>query len=87
MKNQSRCRIQTIRSDNCKEYTSSEFNLYCEDAGIKHQFIAPYTLEQNGVSERRDRYIMEMVRCILHEKDLPKSFWAEVANTTIFLQN
>jgi hypothetical protein len=28
-----------------------------------------------------------MVRCILHEKDLPKSFWAEVANTTIFLQN
>ena len=30
---------------------------------------------------------MEMVKCILHEKNLPKMFWAEVASTTVFLQN
>ena len=30
---------------------------------------------------------MEMARCMLHEKGLPKSFWAEAANTAIFLQN
>jgi len=30
---------------------------------------------------------MEMVRCMLHEKNLPKMFWAETANTTVFLQN
>jgi len=87
VENKSRCKIQSIRSDNGTEYTSSEFNLYCEEAGIEHQFTAPYTPEQNGVSERRNRYIMEMVRCMLHEKNLPKMFWAEAANTAVFLQN
>lgn len=48
---------------------------------------ALYTLQQNEVSERRNIYIMEMTRSLLHEKVLPKSFWAEGANTTIFLQN
>lgn len=32
-------------------------------------------------------HLMEMVRCMLHEKDLPKKFWAEAANKTVFLQN
>ena len=66
IKNKSSCRIQAIRSDNGKKYTSSEFNLYCEEAGIEHQYTAPYIPEQNGVSERRNRHIIEMVRCMLH---------------------
>ena len=32
-------------------------------------------------------YIMDMTRCMLHEKNLFKSFWDEAANTTIFIQN
>jgi transposase InsO family protein len=87
VKNQSNCRIQAIRSDNGREYTSTEFNFYCEEAGIEHQLTAPYTSEQNGVSKRRNRYIMEMARCMLHEKNLTKVFWAEAANTAVFLQN
>jgi len=87
VENISNYRIQAIRSDNGKEYTSSEFNLYCEEAGIDHQLTAPYTPEQNSVSERRNRYIMEMVRCMLHDKNLPKDFWAEAASTAVFLQN
>ncbi|KAA0059661.1 Retrovirus-related Pol polyprotein from transposon TNT 1-94 [Cucumis melo var. makuwa] len=65
----------------------TEFDKFCEDSGIKHQLTAPYIPQQNGVSERRNRYIMEMTRCMLHEKSLPKKFWAEAANTTVFLQN
>jgi transposase InsO family protein len=45
VENNSSCRIQAIRLDNGKEYTSSEFNLYCEEASIEHQFITPYTLK------------------------------------------
>ena len=30
---------------------------------------------------------MEMTRCLLHEKGLPKKFWAEAANTAVFLLN
>ena len=47
---QSRCRLQAIISDNDKEYTSLEFNLYCEDVGIEHKLTARYTPEQNRVS-------------------------------------
>lgn len=87
VENQSGLKIQTIRSDNGKEYTSEKFNLFCEEAGIEHQLTAPYIPQQNGVSERKNRCIIEMTRCLLHEKELPKSFWAEAANTLIFLQN
>jgi hypothetical protein len=30
---------------------------------------------------------MEMARCLLFEKDLPKKFWAEAVNTVVFLLN
>jgi len=87
MENQSGCKIQFFRSDNGKEYTSTQFNLFCEEAGIEHQLTTPYTPQQNGVSERRNRYVMEMARCMLHEKEMPKHFLAKVANTAVFLQN
>ena len=79
--------MQRIRSNNITKYTSKKFNKFCEDAGIEHQLTAPYTPQQNGVVERKNRTIMEMTRCLLHEKDLPKEFWAEAANTTVFLLN
>ena len=84
---QSGCKIQCLRSDNGKEYTSTKFNQFCEEAGIEHQLTAPYTPEQNGVSERRNRSMMKMARCMLHEKELPKTFWAEATNIAFFLQN
>ena len=74
VENQSGCKIQILRSHNGKEYTSAEFNLFCEEAGIEHQFIAPYTLQQNSVSERSNRIVMEMARCMWHEMELLKNF-------------
>jgi len=59
VENQSGYKIQNLRFDNGKEYTSAEFNLFCEEAGIEHQFTASYTLQQNGAGERRNRTIME----------------------------
>ena len=87
VENESGCKIQALRSDNGKEYTSNAFNVFCEEAGIHHQLTTPYTPQQNGVSERRNKFILEMTRCLLHEKNLPKKFWAEAANTAVFLQN
>ena len=87
VENESGCKILILRSDNGKEYTSCQLNLFCEEAGIEHQLSAPYTPEQNGVSELRNQFIMEMAKCMLHKKNLPKKFWAEAANTTVFLHN
>lgn len=87
VENQSDYKIKVIRSDNGTEYTSDKFNKFCEDAGIEHQLTATYTPQQNGVSERKNRTIMEMARCMLFEKNLPKKFWAEAANTSVYLLN
>lgn len=87
VENQSDCRIRTIRSDNGTEYKNAIFDKFCEDAGIEHQLTTPYTPQQNGVSERKNRSIMEMARCMLHEKELPKNLWAEASSTAVFLLN
>jgi hypothetical protein len=57
------------------------------NAGIEHQFTTPYTPQQNGVVQRKNRAIMEMTRCLLHDKGLPKKFWAEAINTAVFLHS
>ena len=62
VENKSGYNIQVLRSDNGKEYTLEEFNLFCEEASIEHQLTAPYTPQQNGVSERRNIYMLEMTR-------------------------
>ncbi|XP_016740232.1 uncharacterized protein [Gossypium hirsutum] len=45
---------------------------FCEEARIEHQLTSLYTPQQNGVNERRNRFIMEVTRCMLREKNLPK---------------
>ncbi|KAH9704279.1 hypothetical protein KPL70_011388 [Citrus sinensis] len=87
IENQSGCKIKVIRSDNGTEYTADKFAKFCEAAGIEHQLTATYTPQQNGVSERKNRTVMEMARCLLFEKEMPKMFWADAVNTAIFLQN
>lgn len=37
--------------------------------------------------EPKNRTLMEMTRCLLHDKNVPKTFWAEAANTAVFLLN
>ena len=84
VENQSCYNVQVLRPGNGKEYTLEEFNLFCEEASIEHQLTTPYTPQQNGVGERGNIYILEMTRCMLHEKNLPKQFWVEAENTTVF---
>ena len=87
VENQSGVVMQAIRTNNGTEYNFERFNNFCEEASIEHQLTAPYTPQQNGVVERKNRTIMEMTRCLLHEKGLPKKFWDEAANTIVFLLN
>ncbi|KAG8503616.1 hypothetical protein CXB51_001792 [Gossypium anomalum] len=81
------CKIKTIRSDNGTEYTSAQFQALRKDADIKHQLTNVYTPQQNGVSERKNRSLMDMARCFLFQKNLPKTMWAEVVNTAVYIQN
>ena len=81
------CSIKTIRSYIRGEYTSRESEEYCKYEGIQKQLIPCYTPHQNGVSERRNSTIIELVRTIMNEKRLPKYFWVEAVDTSIHILN
>jgi hypothetical protein len=55
---------------------------YLEEEGIKHEFFAPYTPQQNGVVERKNRTLIDMARTMLGEFKTPERFWSEAVNTT-----
>jgi transposase InsO family protein len=87
VENESGCHITSLRSDNRGEFCSKEFNNFCAKHGIKRQYTTPYTPQQNGVVERRDRTITEMSRCMLQNRCVPNRFWAETVFTTVYLLN
>ena len=49
-----------------------------KEHGIKQEFSAPGTPQQNGVVERKNRTLIEVARTMLDEAKLPTYFWAEV---------
>jgi hypothetical protein len=66
--------IKGLRTDRGGEFTSKEFAEFCELHGIKRQLTAAYTPQQNGVAERKNRTIMNMVRSLLNSRKVPKIF-------------
>ncbi|GJU62276.1 retrovirus-related pol polyprotein from transposon TNT 1-94 [Tanacetum coccineum] len=84
---QSGSTLRFLRTDNGGEYTSNEFEDFLRQQGVIHQVTVPYSPQQNGVSERKNRTVMEMARSMLYEKKLPKTFWAEAVATSVYLLN
>ena len=80
-------KIKTLRTDNGGEYTSKEFQLYLEQHGIVHQPTVAYSPQQNGVAERMNRTLMDLVRSMLHAKNMEKPFWAEALQTATYIRN
>jgi transposase InsO family protein len=87
VENLSEKKIKKVRSDNRGEYTSNEFGSFCRDAEIKRELITPYNPQQNGVAERKNRTIMEAIKTMIHDQDLPMHLWAEATRTTVYVQN
>ncbi|XP_073152810.1 uncharacterized protein [Henckelia pumila] len=79
--------IKVLRTDRGGEYNSNEFSNFCETHGIKRQLTAAYTPQQNGVCERKNRTIMNMVRSLLRTSGVPKNFWPEAVNWTVHILN
>ena len=79
--------LKVLQSDNGGEYISSRMIRYLEERGIRHRLTAPHNPHQNGIAERLNRTLVELVRSMLHQKGLPKSFWAEALNTAVHIRN
>jgi transposase InsO family protein len=80
-------RILTLRSDNGGKYLSKQFGDYCQQEDISRQLTAPHTPSQNGVSERKNRTILERTRSMLIEGNVPTYLWAKAAKTAVYIMN
>ena len=79
--------IKVLRSDRGGEYLSNEFLNHLKDKGILSEWTPPYTSQLNGVSERSNRTLLDMVRSMMSFTDLPLTFWGYAVETANYILN
>ncbi|RVW48679.1 Retrovirus-related Pol polyprotein from transposon RE1 [Vitis vinifera] len=80
-------KVRVLRSDNGGEYQSSDLQKYLEGHGIIHQTTCSNTPQQNGVAERKNRHLLEVVRASLIAAKTPISYWGEAITSAAYLIN
>ena len=66
---------------------SGPFARFLQENGIVAQYSTPDEPQQNGVAERRNRTLMDMVRSMISYSTLPLSLWMEALKTVIHILN
>jgi transposase InsO family protein len=73
--NEFELKVKKIRSDNGSEFKNLQVEEYLEEEGIKHEFSASYTPQQNSVVERKNMTLIDMARTMLGEFKMLERFW------------
>ena len=66
--------VQTLRSDNAKEYLPEHFQSFMLQNGILHTTSCVDTPSHNGVAKRNNRHLLETTRTLLFQMNAPKHF-------------
>ena len=80
-------RVDTVRYDNGTEIVNRKFRQYCREKGIKLEAVPRYTPQMNGVSERRNRSIIELTRTLMADSTLPRTYWGYAVSYATHLLN
>ncbi|GJY61304.1 retrovirus-related pol polyprotein from transposon TNT 1-94 [Tanacetum coccineum] len=87
VENQNDIKVKQLRTDNATEFRNSILINFCDEKGISQKFSSPYTPEQNGVAERKNRTLIEAARTMLLRSVFSKQYWTEAVATTCYTQN
>ncbi|PKU62356.1 Retrovirus-related Pol polyprotein from transposon TNT 1-94 [Dendrobium catenatum] len=79
--------IKIFRSDGGGEFINGKFQQLFKHLGILHQYSCPYTPAQNGVAEMKHRHIVEAMRSLLLDANLPVKLWVEAMHASVYLIN
>jgi hypothetical protein len=79
--------IVKIQSDNGSEFKDMNIEDWCDKEGVKHEFSATYTPQQNGVVECKNKTLITLARAMLDDYGTPERFWAEAINTACHATN
>ncbi|MBW0581113.1 hypothetical protein O181_120828, partial [Austropuccinia psidii MF-1] len=80
-------KIKTVVSDNGGEFINKDFLNLFEKSGIIHLPTAPYTPQQNPVAERANRSLLEKIRVLLLDYQVPTEWWGEACAMATYLLN
>jgi len=96
VENQCNKQIKIVRSNRGREYygiyaengqAPGPFAKFLQEHGIVAQYIMSGSPNQNGMTERRNRTLLDMVRSTFSNSNLCKSLWAEALKTTVYILN
>ena len=74
------------RSDHDSKFDNHQFENFCNDNGIDHNFSVPRITQQNEMVERKNRILKKMCT-MLCKSNLLKFFWVEAINITCYILN
>jgi transposase InsO family protein len=80
-------RVGILRSDGGGEYIAGEAQRYLGEKGIKHEITTPNTPQHNGVAERMNRTLLDKVRAMLIDANLPQSYWYDALRYAAHIHN
>jgi len=87
VENQLEKKIKRLRSDHGGEYFSKEFDSFCEEHGIIHERTPPFSPQSNGIAERKNRTLTDLVNAMLETARLSKEWWGEAILTASHVLN
>ncbi|CAA7059937.1 unnamed protein product [Microthlaspi erraticum] len=87
VENQFNTKIGTFQSDGEGEFTSTQFLAHLQDSGIQHYMSCPHTPQQNGLAERKHRYVTELGLSMMFQSKMPSKYWVEAFFTANYLTN
>jgi transposase InsO family protein len=67
VQNEFDAKVKKITSDIEIKLKNTQVEKYLDQEGIKHEFSSPYTPQQNGKAERKNRALIESARTMLDE--------------------
>ena len=68
-------KVKVVRSDNAKELKDGAMFVLFQQNGIIHQTSCSHTPQQNGVVERKHRFLLDTARSLFFQSKIPQKFW------------
>jgi transposase InsO family protein len=87
VENQLERKIKHLRSDRGSEYFSNTFDIFYEEHSIDHERTPPYSPQSNGIAERKNRTLTDLVNAMLETAGLSKEWWGEAILTACHVLN
>jgi len=76
-----------LQSDNGTEYTGHNTQTVLKKAGIEFQTTVPFSPQQNGIAEKKNRHLCESARSMLFDAGLATKYWGEAIMMACYVQN